>query len=89
MVASGAAANETEDTSLDRALAEVQAFLQRDGFTASWSLDGQGGLRFCIDATETACVDCLVPQPVIEAILTDALQGTGHRVAEVTLPDTA
>ncbi len=88
MVASGAAANETDQPSLDVALAEVQTLLERDGFTASWDLDEQGGLRFRVGATDTACIDCLVPKPVIEAILADALEGTGHHVAEVSLPGT-
>jgi hypothetical protein len=76
-------------SSLDDALAEVKALLERDGFTASWRLDDAGGLDFTVGATEAACVDCLVPQPVLEAIVGDALEGTGITIAAVRLPAVA
>lgn len=88
MTSSPDLANE-DIASLDQAFAEIKTMLERDGFTADWKLDDQGGIRFRVIATETACRDCLVPKIVIEAILSDVLEGTGHQVVDVELPNDA
>ncbi|MQA15382.1 MAG: hypothetical protein GEV09_14785 [Pseudonocardiaceae bacterium] len=71
---------------LDRAFADVRTMLERDGFGADWDLDDNGGVHFRVIATVSACHECLVPEPVMMAILADALVGTGYEVASVALP---
>lgn len=71
---------------LTTALADVREMLERDGFVADWHLDGSGGVRFRVLAGSAACHDCLVPKPVMEAILGDALDGTPYTITGVELP---
>ncbi|MGH3489808.1 MAG: hypothetical protein ACRDP8_18115 [Actinopolymorphaceae bacterium] len=71
---------------LDDALADFTGMLARDGYAAEWDLDADGRLHFRILATDDACADCLVPEVVLEAMLTEALDGTGYELGEVRLP---
>lgn len=70
---------------LDGALAEFRSTLERDGFTAEWKVRDDG-VHVRVVATDAACMECLVPEPVVQAILADALEGTGHTLAAVELP---
>jgi hypothetical protein len=74
------------DPQLTAALAGPKAMLESDGFEATWDVDAAGGLHFTVSPGSAECQDCLVPKAVMEAILTDALDGTPWSVAEVTLP---
>ena len=74
------------DPQLTAALAEPTAMLESDGFEATWEVDAANGVHFTVAPGSAECQDCLVPKPVMEAILTDALDGTPWSVAEVTHP---
>jgi hypothetical protein len=67
-------------------LATIVTTLERDGFVPTWDLDPAGGLTFRIRPGSAACAECLVPRTMIEAMLGDALSGTGYRVVEVVMP---
>jgi hypothetical protein len=70
---------------LDAALADLRTQLERDGFTAQWDVaDDVVGFR--VVATDAACEECLVPKVVMEAMLQEAIQGTGFTLGEVRLP---
>jgi hypothetical protein len=72
-------------TTLDEAFADIVTVLSRDGYGAEWELNGDE-VVFRVVPTADACAECLVPAPVMEAILGDAIEGTGLRVARVELP---
>jgi hypothetical protein len=74
------------DPQLTAALAGPKAMLESDGFEATWEVDAANGIHFTVSPGSAECQDCLVPKPVMEAILADALDGTPWSVAEVTLP---
>lgn len=75
----------TEADALDAALADLRTQLERDGFTAEWDVtDDVVGFR--VVATDAACEECLVPKVVMEAMLHDAVDGTGFTLGEVRLP---
>jgi hypothetical protein len=60
--------------------------LESDGFEATWEVDAANGVHFTVLPGSAECQDCLVPKPVMEAIIGDALDGTPWSLAEVTLP---
>lgn len=70
---------------LDSALADLRTQLERDGFTAEWDV-ADDVVRFRVVATDAACEECLVPKVVMEAMLHDAIDGTGFTLGEVRLP---
>jgi hypothetical protein len=70
---------------LDAALADLRTQLERDGFTAEWDVTDDV-VKFRVVATDAACEECLVPKVVMEAMLHDALDGTGFTPGEVRLP---
>jgi hypothetical protein len=77
--------NTTGADELDAALADLRTQLERDGFTAEWEVtDDVVGFR--VVATDAACDECLVPKVVMEAMLHDAIDGTGFTLGEVRLP---
>jgi hypothetical protein len=69
----------------DTALADLRTQLERDGFTAEWDVTGNV-VDFSVVATDAACEECLVPKMVMEAMLHDAIDGTGFTLGEVRLP---
>jgi hypothetical protein len=74
------------DAELRSALAAPTHMLESDGFEASWEVDAANGVHFTVLPGSAECQDCLVPKPVMEAIIGDALDGTPWSLAEVTLP---
>ncbi|MFC6023437.1 hypothetical protein ACFP2T_45690 [Plantactinospora solaniradicis] len=74
------------DPALEAAFADTVTVLARDGYAAAWELDGEGAVTFRVAATADACAECLVPAPVMQAILDSALEGTGYRIGRVELP---
>ena len=80
--------NKTTDGthSMEEALADINSFLARDGFTSDWETDESGAVTFHVGAGEAECPECLVPKAVLEAMLNDALEGTGHPLAAVQVP---
>lgn len=74
------------DPELAAALAGPREMLESDGFEATWDVDAGGGVHFTVAPGSAECQDCLVPKPVMEAIVSDALDGTRWSLSEVTLP---
>jgi hypothetical protein len=74
------------DAELRTALAAPTQMLESDGFEATWDVDEANGVHFTVLPGSAECQDCLVPKPVMEAIIGDALDGTPWSLAQVTLP---
>ena len=74
------------DAELRAALAAPTQMLESDGFQATWQVDEANGVHFTVLPGSAECQDCLVPKPVMESIIGDALDGTPWSLAEVTLP---
>lgn len=74
------------DAELASALSGTTTMLESDGFEAAWEVDPAGGVHFTVRAGSADCQDCLVPKPVMAAIIGDALAGTPWSLAEITLP---
>ncbi|MGH8868219.1 MAG: hypothetical protein ACRDYU_09505 [Actinomycetes bacterium] len=72
--------------SLDGAFADVARTLAADGYQAEWRLNEQGAVDFWVTASEEACAECLVPMPVMQAILEGALEGTGRELGRIEMP---
>jgi hypothetical protein len=71
---------------IDAALQSFRDMMGSDGYLLSWESVGGDRIVVTIDATEDACADCLVPQPVMEAIMSSALAETSVTVERVVLP---
>jgi hypothetical protein len=71
---------------LETAFARFRDMLASDGYTLGWSVTGQDRVIVRIEAGPEACADCLVPLPVMEAIMSDALAPTGYALDHIELP---
>lgn len=71
---------------VDGALQQFRDMLATDGYLLNWSAVGEDRVIVKIEAGEDACADCLVPQPVMEAIMTAALASTPYTLDHVELP---
>ena len=71
---------------LDEALDGVAETLRSDGFSLAWTADAKRRVSFVIGGDEAACAECLVPEPVLAAMLGQALEGTGFSLGEVQTP---
>ena len=58
----------------------------RDVPVESWQADDQGKVVVRIEAGPDACADCLVPLPVMQAIISDALADTPYSLDRIELP---
>jgi hypothetical protein len=76
------------DPALGGALRKFRDVLAADGYTLDWSLTGEDRVTVRILAGEDACADCLVPLPVMEAIMSDALSATPYTLDQIVLPAT-
>lgn len=65
--------------------------LEADGYSLTTSVDSEGIVNARIEASEDACNDCLVPQPVFETMIHRLLQQNdiGHAAIEVVYPESA
>ena len=73
-------------TAVDAALADLTELLAADGYQLSWSVNEDNRVVVTIEAGTGACADCLVPVPVLESIMTDALASTPYALAHVLTP---
>jgi hypothetical protein len=80
----GAAAGSA--AAVDAALQGFRDMLEADGYRLNWSVTGPERVLIQIEAGPEACADCLVPLPVIEGIMTDALAPTSYTLDRVVLP---
>lgn len=71
---------------LDGALRGLRDMLASDGYTLGWSVSEQDSVVVRITAGPDACADCLAPRPVIEAIMSKALEPTPYALDHVVLP---
>jgi hypothetical protein len=74
---------------LDAAFQRFRDMLASDGYALSWSVTGEGRVIVRIEAGPDACADCLVPLPIMEAIMSDALAPTRYSLDHVVLPGDA
>jgi hypothetical protein len=73
---------------LDHALQRFRDVLTADGYDLRWSVTAQDRVVVEIQAGPEACADCLVPLPVMEAIMSDALAPTRYELDHIVLPAT-
>ena len=71
---------------IDEALQGFRDMMGADGYLLRWEPRGDDRIVVTIEATEGACADCLVPQPVMEAIMASALEPTPVSLDRVVLP---
>jgi len=74
---------------LEGALQRFRDVLAADGYTLEWSVDERDRVVVRILAGEDACADCLVPLPVMESIMSDALSATPYTLDRIVLPTSA
>jgi hypothetical protein len=71
---------------LDAALRQFRDVLSADGYSLGWSIEGRNRLVVRITAGEGACAECLVPEPVMKAIMSKALSSTPYTIDRIELP---
>jgi hypothetical protein len=71
---------------VDEALQGFRDMLAADGYRLNWSVTEPERVLIQIEAGPEACADCLVPLPIIEGIMTDALGPTSYTLDRVILP---
>jgi hypothetical protein len=71
---------------LASALQGFRDVLAADGYTLDWSVGKDDRVVVRIQAGKDACADCLVPLPVMEAIMSDALSATPYTLDHIVLP---
>jgi hypothetical protein len=74
---------------LEAAFRRFRDMLASDGYVLSWSVTGRDRVIVRIEAGPDACADCLVPLPVMEAIMSDALAPTAYALDHIVLPTRA
>jgi hypothetical protein len=74
----------SEQAQVDEALRGLRDMLATDGYELRWSLSSPGTVLVRVVAG--ACADCLVPRPLMEGILSDALGPTPYTLDRVVLP---
>ncbi len=74
------------ETALDGALQGFRDMLASDGYELRWSLSSPDRVVVQILAGPDACADCLVPWPLMEAIMSDALGPTPYALDRIVLP---
>jgi hypothetical protein len=79
--------SEAPAETVDTALGKLRDVLASDGYGLSWSLTGADKVVVRVEAGPDACADCLVPLPIMEAIMSDALAATPYVLDHIVLPD--
>lgn len=74
---------------LTDALQQLRDVLTGDGYDLDWALNERNQVSVKVVAGPDACADCLVPQPIMAAILTDALSSTPYQLQSIELPSGA
>lgn len=79
--------NTTENAqAVDAALGGFREMLSADGFAVKWAESAADKIVVTIEATPDACADCLVPEKVMNGILTNALSSTPYTLDRVEMP---
>jgi hypothetical protein len=71
------------------ALQQLRDVLTGDGYDLDWALSARNQVAVKVIAGPDACADCLVPQPIMAAILADALSETPYTLESIELPSSA
>ena len=71
---------------LTDALQQLRDVLTGDGYDLDWALNERNQVSVKVIAGPDACADCLVPQPIMAAILKDALSPTPYQLESIELP---
>lgn len=71
---------------LEEALQRLRDVLSGDGYGLDWSIGEENRVSIRIVADDGACADCLVPLPLMEAIMSDALRPTAYTLGRIELP---
>jgi hypothetical protein len=74
------------DAVLDGALEKFRELMATDGYELTYSLAGEDRVVVEIVAGADACADCLVPLPIMESIMSDALAPTPYTLDHVVMP---
>jgi hypothetical protein len=77
---------ESRVADVDGALQGLRDVLGADGYRLDYAVQGEQELVVSVLAGPDACADCLVPRPVMEGILADALKETPYSVARIDMP---
>lgn len=73
-------------TAVDAAMDQFKDMLAADGYSLTWSVTPADKVVVQIVAGPQACEDCLVPLPIMEAIVADALEPTPCTLDHIVLP---
>ena len=76
-----------DPAAVDSALQQLREMLESDGYLVKWTASDAERLVVQIEAGEDACADCLVPLPVMETIVSNALASTPYSLDHVVLPN--
>jgi hypothetical protein len=71
------------------ALQQLRDVVTGDGYDLDWALSPGNQVAIKVVAGPDACADCLVPQPIMAAILTEALSDTPYELESIELPSRA
>jgi hypothetical protein len=71
---------------LDGALEKFRELMATDGYELTYSVTGEDRVVVEIVAGADACADCLVPLPIMESIMSDALEPTPYKLDHVVMP---
>jgi hypothetical protein len=71
---------------LREALQPLRDVLTGDGYDLDWALSPANTVAVKVIAGPDACADCLVPQPLMAAILSDSLSATPYTLESIELP---
>jgi hypothetical protein len=74
---------------LKDALQQLRDVLTGDGYDLDWALSASNEVAVKVIAGPDACADCLVPQPIMAAILSDALSVTPYKLESIELPSSS
>jgi hypothetical protein len=74
------------DAVLDSALEKFRELMATDGYELTYSVAGEDRVVVEIVAGADACADCLVPLPIMESIMSDALEPTPYKLDHVVMP---
>lgn len=67
------------------ALSKIRETLAADGFKMKYETTGQGVLNVLIVAEPGACVECLVPEPILVDMLNSELKEHGLDFQEINI----
>lgn len=70
---------------LEKALNKIKESLSYDGFSLLAAERDGGVIDVMIMAGPDACVDCLVPKPILEEMIANALEENGIAYTEIKL----